>query len=287
MVGPMVVEATQMQRHSGMLSLGFLPAPPSEFANDPLAVRQAVYDQHAWAAIIINPNATAILQEAVTSGNTSYDPLGAAQIVYVEARDDTTHYNYVLPLLNSLQTQITSMFGEQWVGMLLKNASTDPTLLSNLQKVPQAVNPAIGFSIFSLRPFYPPTATPAVSIGLICESRQSRSTPKLTIQPRLDHFVLFLLFVLPSDPYEIHSAKRAPATTLLPTDHLAMDGHNAGLLLHLALLLVDITGIPDSFLESSCSWDCCGHQPKCISSRHFCGLLDDQLCWHDRTWNCL
>ena len=172
-VGPMMVEATQSMLHSGMPSLGFLPAPPSEFANDPLAVRQAVYDQHAWAAIIINANATALLQTAVTSGNTSYDPLGAAQVVYVEARDDTTHYNYILPLLSSLETQITSMFGMQWAEMLMKNASTDPTLLSNLQKVPQAVNPAIGFSIFSLRPFYPPTATPAVSIGLICKSHPS------------------------------------------------------------------------------------------------------------------
>lgn len=31
----------------------------------------------AWAAIIINANATALLQEAVRMGNSSYDPMGA------------------------------------------------------------------------------------------------------------------------------------------------------------------------------------------------------------------
>jgi hypothetical protein len=33
--------------------------------------------------------------------------------------------------------------------------------------VPQAINPAIGFSLYNLRPFNPAVATPAVSIGLI------------------------------------------------------------------------------------------------------------------------
>jgi hypothetical protein len=32
----------------------------------------------------------ALLQDAVANGNTSYDPMGAAQVIYVEARDKTT-----------------------------------------------------------------------------------------------------------------------------------------------------------------------------------------------------
>jgi hypothetical protein len=52
---------------------------------------------------------------------------------------------------------------------VLKNAS-NAAALTNIQAVPQAVNPAIGFSEFNLRPFYPYTGIPAVSIGLICKS---------------------------------------------------------------------------------------------------------------------
>ena len=138
------------------------------FDNDPIRVRQAVYDQDAWAAIIINANATALLREAVATGNTSYDPLGAAQIIYVQARDETTVNNYIVPVLDTLQIEISSMFGKMWAQMVLQNAS-DPTILANIQKAPQALAPAIGFSVYNLRPFTPAVATPAVTIGLICE----------------------------------------------------------------------------------------------------------------------
>jgi len=69
--------------------LGFESMPPSAFNNDPIAVRQAVYDFKAWAAVIINPNATAMLYSAIRNGNASYDPLGAIQLVYSDSRDDT------------------------------------------------------------------------------------------------------------------------------------------------------------------------------------------------------
>lgn len=148
--------------------LGYEVRPPSMFNNDPMQVRQAIYNQDAWAAIIVNPNATALLRAAVATGNTSYDPLGAAQVIYVQARDETTVNNYIVPTLDVLQTTIASMFGEMWTRMVLQNAS-DPAVLANIQRAPQALSPAIGFSIFNLRPFTPATATPAVTIGLICE----------------------------------------------------------------------------------------------------------------------
>lgn len=144
--------------------LGYVNMDPAAFNHDPMQVRQAVYDFKAWAAIIINANATAMLQQAVQQGNASYDPLGACQQVWVEARDQDTYYDYILPELNTLQTDITSKFGEMWTKMVLLNTSIP---ISNLQAVPQALSPAIGFSMFSLRPFNPPVMTPAVTIGLI------------------------------------------------------------------------------------------------------------------------
>jgi hypothetical protein len=93
--------------------------------------------------------------------------MGAAQIVYVQARDEDTHANYVTLQLQSFQTMVTSMFGRMWAGQVLSMAASNPTIMSNIQAAPQAISPAIGFSTFNLRPFFPPVAMPAITIGLI------------------------------------------------------------------------------------------------------------------------
>ena len=169
LVGPFVIRTVQAQLNAHTPHLGYTSVPTAKFSNDPMQVRQAVYNYDAWAAIIINANATALLRQALAQGNTSYDPLGAAQLIYVEARDQTTVSSYLLPMITKLETQITSTFGQMWSTMVLQNA-TNQAALSNIRKVPQAVNPAIGFSTFNLRPFMPAVAIPAVTIGLICMS---------------------------------------------------------------------------------------------------------------------
>lgn len=167
-VGPTITQMTEQLLNSGMPNLGFGIRPPSDFNNDPLQVRQAIYNWDAWAAIIINPNASALLYSAVATGNASYDPLGACQLVYQDSRDDTNWFDFILPLMTTYMTEAQSMVGREWARMVLQNAS-DPGTLANMQAAPQAINPAIGFSEFNLRPFFPYTAIPAVSIGLICK----------------------------------------------------------------------------------------------------------------------
>lgn len=167
-VGPMVAQLTQ-QMLQAEVHLGYGTLPPSQFNNDPMQVRRAVYDWECWAAIIVNPNATAMLYSAIQNGNTSYDPMGAMQLIYQDARDDTNWYDFLAPQLNTFMTEATSTIGQRWAQMVLTNAS-DPTILQNIQAVPQALSPAVGFSQFNLRPFYPYVAIPAVSIGLICKS---------------------------------------------------------------------------------------------------------------------
>jgi hypothetical protein len=164
LVGQVVEQMAQQEASSPANTIGYRVRSPSEYNNDPIAVRQAVYDEHVWAAIIVNANATALLQEAVATGNSSYDPLGAAQVIINQARDETTYANYISPQLSSFQTNVQSMFGEQWIQNVLSNTSLDAATYS---RVPQALNPAIGFSETNLRPFAPPQATPAVTIGLI------------------------------------------------------------------------------------------------------------------------
>lgn len=161
-VGPFITNAFANMHPSTYDRLGWTIRSAEEFDNDPWAVRQGVYDEHAYVAIIINPNATALLRAAVNEGNSSYDPAGAAQVIYNTARDQNTMASYILPALLDTLIPVASGFGSHWVQLLSANASSQ-----DIFRVPQAVNPAIGFTLLDLRPFVPAVETPSVTIGLI------------------------------------------------------------------------------------------------------------------------
>lgn len=164
LVGDTVINVAESIAKSGRPHVGYTTMDPSIFNHDPMKVRQAVYDFKAYAAIIVNANATALLRQAVEVGNTSYDPYGAGQVIYVSARDQTTIPAFVVPQLNSFESAIANHFGTSWAQSLLQN---DSVPRSTLEMVPQALSPAIGFTTFDLRPFGPSLITPAVSIHLI------------------------------------------------------------------------------------------------------------------------
>jgi fumarate reductase subunit D len=166
-VGPAIVKLARQLVASSEPNLGYEVMEPDAFGYDPIQVRQAVFDWDAWASIVINPNATAMLQSAVQTGNTSYDPLGACQLTYIDSRDDTNWFDIISPMITAFMTEATSMVGQQWTQQVLQDARNNATILRNAASVPQALSPAIGFSQYNLRPFYPFTAIPAVSIGLI------------------------------------------------------------------------------------------------------------------------
>lgn len=164
LIGDAVTRAASAQAQQTSGVVGYRVEDASKYNNDPMRVRQAVYDEHVWAAIIVNTNATYLLQEAVSQGNASYDPLGAMQLIYIQARDQETYASYIIPQLTAFLTNVQAEFGQQWIANVLSDSSYSS---NTYQNAPQALNPAIGTSMFNLRPFGPPTATPAVSIGLI------------------------------------------------------------------------------------------------------------------------
>ncbi len=164
LVGPQVVQSTEAISRSDKPHLGYITISPSNFNNDPITVRQAVYDFKAYAAVIVNANATNLLRQAVEQGNSSYDPNGAVQVIYVTARDSATISNYVVPQLVALEKAVVTSFGSSWTRSVVQNSTLSS---ENLAKAPQAISPAIGFTTIDLRPFGPATMTPWVSIGLI------------------------------------------------------------------------------------------------------------------------
>ncbi|KAI0602477.1 MNNG and nitrosoguanidine resistance protein [Biscogniauxia sp. FL1348] len=163
-VGPLITNLTKEMYGSEGRSLGYVSLHPSDFDYDTMAVRRGVYNWDSWAAVIVNANATALLQEAAATGNASYDPTGAVQYIIQTARQETTFGNYINPQLQALSRQFAAQFGTLWAQTLMSNSSYDPDTLA---RAPAAVNPGVTPTTIDLRPFAPATATPAVSIGLI------------------------------------------------------------------------------------------------------------------------
>jgi len=163
-VGPIVRAAAQAEMDSRPDHLGFVFVDPSVFNYDPTEARLAVYEEEYWAAVIINANATALLQQAVATGNSSYDPTGAISIVYNQARDIESYNFYIVPVLDRLALAIQATFGPYWALSVFGNSDYDVAIYS---QAPQAVNPGISFTFLNLRPFDPPSAIPTITIGLI------------------------------------------------------------------------------------------------------------------------
>ncbi|KAI1869020.1 uncharacterized protein JN550_006007 [Neoarthrinium moseri] len=165
LIGPMITRlAQQTVDKIEEPSLGYTVVPPADFDYDPIAVRQSVYDYHSYAAIIINPNATALLTEAIASGNTTYDPTGAIQMILLSARQETTYSNYIVPQFETFTKMFMSQFGPMWAQRLASNDSITKAMLG---AAPSAVNPGVSPLTIDLRPFQPAAATPSVTIGLI------------------------------------------------------------------------------------------------------------------------
>lgn len=165
LVGPAITSAAQEMASSPTAhTLGFTIVSPSQYAFDPIAVRQAVYDWDCWAAVIINPNATFLLQQAVAIGNASYDPTGAVQFILQSARQETNFNNYIIPQLQVLAARFAARFGPSWSANVVSNASLSMDVVA---RAPAAVNPGVTPLSIDLRPFGPAPATPSVTIGLI------------------------------------------------------------------------------------------------------------------------
>jgi hypothetical protein len=162
-VGPFVTDAVRRLVEEGGVVPGYTFASPANFEYDPRKVRDSVYNFEAWASVIINPDATVMLEAAVREGNASYDPLGACTITYNSARDQTTSSSYIVPSMTILQKRVVTDFGRAWIARLLQTNIIN----MHLDISPQAISPGIEFTVLDLRPFGPPIATPAVSIGLI------------------------------------------------------------------------------------------------------------------------
>ncbi|OXV12096.1 hypothetical protein Egran_00143 [Elaphomyces granulatus] len=161
-VGPIVIETIVNMSLSKYDRLGWKIMSPRDFQNDLSQVKQKIYEQHAYAAIVVNHNATALLRASVQQGNKSYDPSGAGEVIYMSARDQITYSSYILPAIIHVVNSALHAFGSEWIMDLSSNVTSQ-----DIFRVPQAINPGIDFTFLDLRPFGPAVASPSITVGLV------------------------------------------------------------------------------------------------------------------------
>ncbi|KAG0641635.1 hypothetical protein HOY80DRAFT_1008407 [Tuber brumale] len=185
LIGPAVLRAAESQNALRQPHLGYIVKSPDEYPGGETQVRRVVYEQKCWAAISIASNATGRLEDALRSGDEGFDPDSLAEIVFVEAREESVTRNYLVPHLDDLKGEVVRGFSEAWIPRVVHEEG----LRRNMARVPLAVNPGFGFRMTNLRPFDVPVAIPAVSVGLLCIPPPSLTLPLRMLKWR-DTFII-------------------------------------------------------------------------------------------------
>ncbi|WVQ63400.1 uncharacterized protein L199_001553 [Kwoniella botswanensis] len=151
--GPITQQMTYVANEPpSVVHLGYEIKDPSNYPNGLEDVRRSIVAQECWAAIVVNANASSGWTDALQNGDASYDPTGAIGIYYSGAR----FYQVVLLYFDSLITRDLAnplaTARSQALEAFMGSASTNPTLLTNAARVPQAVGVGFGYTIFDVRP---------------------------------------------------------------------------------------------------------------------------------------
>lgn len=162
-VGPAVQSyAQQFRRQMGSETLGYITPPQGAYTNNEEALA-ALKNEDFWAGVVVQSNATALMNYAYTAGNASYDPTGAIHVIYTEARNALVIGELIYPQLSSFLQGFQMQFAKQKQSSLL---------LANAQNVAaltlQAETPIpISFSLYNRAPYVPTTVEAATEIGTI------------------------------------------------------------------------------------------------------------------------
>jgi len=93
LIGPVVLRAAESRNSLPEPRLGYIVKSADEYPDGEMQIRRVVYEQEHWAAISVARNATGKLEDALRSGDKSFDPDSLAEIVFVEARDESVVRN--------------------------------------------------------------------------------------------------------------------------------------------------------------------------------------------------
>ncbi|KAG1890397.1 hypothetical protein F4604DRAFT_1568022 [Suillus subluteus] len=158
-IGQAVTQA--FKNVTGPEQMSWLILDAAQFPGGPDEVAQALLDHRCWAAVTVNPQASANLNASINAANASYNTTQAVTAYLTSGRNENI-YN-MLQQVTSILTTITYTFSLSF-SRGLASRSDISTLL---QTAPQLVIQPLAFIISDIRPFNVPVAAAVDYVGLI------------------------------------------------------------------------------------------------------------------------
>ncbi|KAF8976572.1 hypothetical protein BGZ46_008154 [Entomortierella lignicola] len=120
-----------------------------------------------WGAMVVMPNASWMLNKALSTPLPNYDPTGAFTFIYDGGRDPLTVKPYVVASMYTQFLQFSSFFNPAWISFVLKYADNNNTTLTPLTDAPQVLGTPVAFTELDIHPTTATIITSATSVAYI------------------------------------------------------------------------------------------------------------------------
>ncbi|EPQ56992.1 hypothetical protein GLOTRDRAFT_37741 [Gloeophyllum trabeum ATCC 11539] len=117
-------------------------------------VRRHIYEEQAYGAIIINRGATQTWRDAISTGNSSYDPKLAVEMVSESARNPLTAGSHVVPGMTAVLQPVLVNASQTEVSNYMNANVGNNTALQNVLKCPQCISDAFSYTPNDILPAY-------------------------------------------------------------------------------------------------------------------------------------
>ncbi|EGO00047.1 hypothetical protein SERLA73DRAFT_72795 [Serpula lacrymans var. lacrymans S7.3] len=160
-IGQAVVLA--FQNISGSDQMSWVTVPANQFPNGPPDLVSAILDERCWAAISINPSASANLNAAVAAKNGAYNGSLAVTAFASEARNENAYRDVIIEMINPPLQLASQQFALQYAAGLGNRSDIAALLMS----APSVVTLPFYYTLNNIRPFDVPVAAAVDYVGLI------------------------------------------------------------------------------------------------------------------------
>ncbi|KAF5094393.1 hypothetical protein D0Z03_002101 [Geotrichum reessii] len=164
-IGHSLINITEGLAAASPQNLGYQTVTPEQYGKPLSEIEIDINNEVAWGALVIQPNASSRLQNAILN-NTPYDPNQVATLYFSEGRQNIVIDEIILPLITNLNdswvttyksdllTNLTTTFNQSQLGALV---STNPYVITN----PVSIN------LFNTSPVVGDVSAAILSVGLI------------------------------------------------------------------------------------------------------------------------
>ncbi|KAN0117934.1 Protein of unknown function (DUF3533) domain containing protein [Hyaloscypha variabilis] len=162
--GAGVVAAIQIANQAKGNTIKWLFDSNIESVNDS---RGQIVEEKTWGAVLITPNATAELENALRLGTNNYNPQNSILFLYASARNQITVNSHIVPPVLAVINPIIRQLAIQRTETFLQSIVNNTEALQTALKCPQCLASPFGMTSLDIVPFDVPEATGSTMVGLI------------------------------------------------------------------------------------------------------------------------